>query len=199
MSGPTYRLIRQELSQSISGFVADVSAVLGSLGPIGLQSVFLSRREGFGHRPRLDLTLCYATPGPLEFNAAFFGGSAGSDPDAQAASFFGADATFRAHFIRDVGDQRRGRLDSNAIMVIYATNELSNCGQDRQRPVIVEALGNIAAGATGSAQLVSASGLVLGGVISVVNRFDTLWAIGTRGYATVRPGTCVWDGYPSCC
>jgi hypothetical protein len=199
MAGPAYALIRQELSQSPAGFAADVNAWLVAAGSIGIQSLFLTRREAFGRRPRMDLTISYSTPGPLAFRAAAFGGSAAVDPDALAAAFFVANPTYRVHFTRDIGDQRRGMLDSNLIMVVYATNVLSNCGQDRQRTVVVEALGLIAPGASGNAQLVSAAGLVAGGVITVTNRFDSPWASGTRGYAAVRPGSCEWDGYPSCC
>ncbi len=199
MAGPAYALIRQELSQSPAGFAADVNTWLTAAGPIGIQSAFLTRREAFGRRPRLDLTISYSTPGPLTLRAAAFGGGAATDPDALAAAFFAANPTYRVQFIRDIGDQRRGMLDSNLIMVIYGTTVLSNCGQDKQRTVIVEALAPIAAGASGSAQLVSEAGLVVGGVITVTNRFDTPWAAGTRGYASVRPGSCAWDGYPSCC
>lgn len=195
-----YALISQAISQSIAGFVAQVDAALVTVGPIGLQDALLTRRQGKGRgRPKLDLTLSYTTSGPLNMRAAYFTGAYGQDVDTQAAAFFAALPNARVHFIRDVGDDERGSLNSNAIMVIYSESVLPNCAYNRSRVVIVEATENIAAGATGDAQLVDASGLVVGETIQVVNRFDSQWDTGTRGYAVLRNGTCLWDGFQTCC
>jgi hypothetical protein len=84
-------------------------------------------------------------------------------------------------------------------MAIYSESPKPNCGYNRSRVIIVQATANIAAGATGPAQLVDAAGLVTGQTIQVVNRFDSQWDTGTRGYASLRNGTCVWDGFKTCC
>ena len=195
-----YGLIIQDSTQSVQSWVAAVNTYLAGLGLVGLQDVQLTRLEDLGKRGRLRLTVVSASGGPLTLGAAYFGVTAGPlAPDVQAAAFFAANPLFRVLFIRDVGEEHRGGLDSNAIMVIYGTTPLSNCGQGRSRPMIVQALGNIASGATGSAQMVSAAGLVAGSVISVVNRFDTTWVAGTNGYATPRAGTCIFDGFKTCC
>ena len=195
-----FALISQQVSDGVSTFVAAVDAALLALGAIGLQDAVLTRRQGkSGGRPKLDLSLSYAAAGPLIMRAAYFTAAYGQDPDAQAAAFFAGTPNARAHFIRDVGDDTRGSLNANAIMVIYSTSALPNCGYDRSRVVIVETLADIAAGDTGPAQLVSAAGLVTGETIQVVNRFDSQWDVGTRGYATLRNGTCVWDGFKTCC
>jgi hypothetical protein len=194
----SYQLVNQNLNDAPTVFAAQVDTVLQGLGSIGLQDVFLTRREGLAQRLRLQMTLSYTTAGPLAVRATAFSGVNG-DVDTQAAAFLAANPTYRVLFIRDIGSSQRGALDDNVIMLIYATTVLSNCGQDRSRPVIVEALGNILAGASGSVQLVGAAGLVAGGVITAINRFDSTWATGKRGYAQVRPGSCLWDGYPTCC
>ncbi len=196
----TYARISQDLSQAIGPYVAAVDAALLALGPIGLQTAFLTRRQGkTGGRPKLDLTLSYTPAGPITMRAAYFTAAYGQDPDVQAAAFFAGLPTARVHFLRDVGDDARGSLDANAIMAIYSTSLLPNCGYDRSRVIIVETLEDIAAGATGDAQLVDAAGLVTGEVIEVVNRFDSQWDLGTRGYAIIQNGTCVWDGFKTCC
>ena len=196
----TYTLITQDSTQSVQSWVAAVSTALAGLGLVGLQDVLVTRLEAFGKRGRLRVTLSTTSAGPVSLAAVYFGVTSGpTSPDVQAAAFFAANPLFRVLFIRDVGEEHRGGLDSNAIMVIYGTTPLSNCGQGRSRPMIVQALGNIVSGATGSAQMVSAAGLVAGSVISVVNRFDTTWVAGTNGYATPRAGTCIFDGFKTCC
>lgn len=198
-----YGLITQDSTQAVQQWVAAVNTYLAGLGPSGLQDVQLTRLEDLGKRGRLRVTIVSASGGPLSLGATYFGVTSGPQaPDVQAAAFFVANPLYRALFIRDVGEEHRGGLDANAIMLIYGTTPLSNCGQSRSRPMIVQALGNIASGATGSAQLVTALGggtLVAGSVISVVNRFDTTWISGTRGYATPRAGSCVFDGFKTCC
>lgn len=193
-------LISQDLSQGIQPYVADVNAALQALGPVGIQDVIVTRREGMQRRvPKLSTTVSYVSPGPLSFRAASFLGRSGADVDASAIAFFAANPTYRAHFIRDVGDDRRGSLVPNGIMVVYATQTLSNCGYNRSRIVVVQALAPIAAGASGSAQVVGVSGLLAGQTLTVVNRSDTSWSAGARGYASLRNGTCVWDGFKTCC
>ncbi len=195
-----FALISQGISEGIGGFVADVDAALVALGPIGVQDLVLTRRQGKSSgRPKLDLTLSYATPGPISLRAAYFTAAYGQDVDTQAAAFFAAIPTARVHFTRDVGDDTRGSLNADAIMVVYSESPLPNCAYNKSRVVIVETLENIAPGASGDAQLVDAAGLVVGEVIEVVNRFDSQWDIGTRGYASLRNGTCVWDGFKTCC
>lgn len=195
-----YKLLTQGVSQAVQSFVSDVDIALVALGTIGMQDVILTRLEDLGKRPRLRLTLSYSTPGPLQMRAAYFGITSGPQaPDVQSAAFFAATPLARAAFIRDVGNEMRGQLDSNAIMVIYGTTPLTNCGQGRARPMIVQALAPIAAGAAGSAQMVSSTGLVAGAVVSIVNRFDTTWATGARGYAIARAGSCIMDGFKTCC
>jgi len=191
--------IAQALSVSAESYVQQVDLALQALGPIGLQSLVVTRREGDNRRvPRLETTISYVTPGPVDFRAIAFSSTQGQDPDVIAAALFANNPSARVHFIRDVSSDHRGSLDNNIIMLIYAETVMPNCGYDRSKVVIVEALAPILAGASGNAEIVSASGLA-GQVISIVNRFDSTWNAGARGYATTRLGSCIWDGYKTCC
>lgn len=198
-----YALYTQQLNDSLPTYVASINTALTALGPIGVQDVLVTRLEdGPGKRGRLRITLSYSAPGTVLVGAAYFSSVLPTDPgdvDAQAATFFATNPLYRALVIRDIGNEHRGGLDANAILVLYATTPLSNCGQDRARPMIVQALAGIAAGATGPVQMVSANGLIAGATLMAVNRFDTTWAVGTRGYAMPRAGTCIVDGYKTCC
>src|SRR5271156_5729916 len=135
-----YQLLTQGVSESVMGFVADVNTFLAGIGPIGLQDAFLTRLEDLNKRGRLRLTLSYNTPGAVQLGASYFGVTSGPQPpDVQAATFFVAHPLYRAIFIRDVGDEFRGGLDAHASMVIYGLSPVTNVGQGRARPMIVQA------------------------------------------------------------
>jgi hypothetical protein len=193
----TYQLFTQDMNEATSAMVSRLDALLLALGPIGLQDTVLSRRLNL-NTIRYELTLEYQTPGPAQFRAVYFTSLSGTSPDSQAAAFFAAHPSFRIHFVHDVSQERRRKLDVDSVMAIYADSLIPNCGQDRSRPVVVQAVGNIAAGASGNVTLVAASGL-LPNTFAAVNRMDFNWLAGQRGYASLRPGTCIWDAYPTCC
>lgn len=192
-----FRPFVQDLDESTSGMVARLDAELSLIGAIGLQDVSMTKRLRL-NTVRWEFTLQYTTPGPVQFGAAYFSSLAGSSVDSQVAAFFAAHPNYRIHFIQDVSQERRRKLDHDAICCIYATTLLPNCGQDRSRPIIVRPLGNIAAGASGNVQMVVASGQ-FATIFSVTNRAGFQWNAGIKGYAAARPGTCIWDGYPTCC
>lgn len=198
-----FALFVQDVSQSLQSYVAAINTALVALGPIGLQDVVVTRLEdGPGRRGRLRTTISYTRSGTVNVGAAYFSANIPTDPgdvDAQAAAFFATNFRARSLFIRDIGDNLRGGLDSNAIMVLYATNQLSNCGQNRARPMIVSALANIAAGASGYAQMVSATGPIPTVILNLVNRSSFTWPAGELGYAAPRVGSCIVDGYVTCC
>jgi len=189
--------INQELSQSTEAFVVAVNNALAAASPMGLQDVFLTRRLDLSN-PRFNCTLSLASPGPVSMRAVYFTTLSGTPVDVQVAAFFAANPSYRILFTRDVSQEVRRSLDHDAVMVIYATTLLPNAGQDRSRPVIVQANALITPGSTGEVALVGASG-VLSPLIMARNRGGINWMAGVRGYAQVRPGTGVWDGYPSCC
>jgi len=193
----TYTVFDQELSEAVPTYVARLDALLLSLGPIGLQDVALSKRLRM-NTIRYELTLQYSTPGPAQFRAVCFEAQADVDVDALANAFFAAHPTYRIHFLLDVSLERRRNALQNSIMAIYADSVIPNCGSDRSRPVVVQAVDPIAAGDTGLVAQVAASG-VLGIQFEVVNRSGFTWPSGGLGYASARMGTCVWDGYATCC
>ena len=193
---PTSQLVAQELNESPADYVARIDTLLVSLGAIGLQTFLITRRSD-APGPRFTLTLVYTDPGPVALRAAAFVGTASSSAQAQANAFFAANPTYRAHFIRDIGDQRRGRLGTDAIVVVYATTDAPNCGYDRSRLVVVKATADIAAGASGAGVRITSGGNAE--VITVYNRSTITWSTNVRGYAFPRAGDCVYDGVPTCC
>jgi hypothetical protein len=193
------QLIVQAISEAPQGFAAQVNTFLGGLGPIGLQSVLVTRRGWHSPGPRLSATLLY-TPGALTTTFAavgFTGSTALGTAAAQATAFLAATPALRGHVLRDIGDQRRGRLDSDVLMLIYAPASLPNCGWDRSRMIIAQASAPIAPGAVGSA--VHITGLGTAETITVTNRGTITWDAMAYGYVFPRQGTCTWDGVPTCC
>ncbi len=193
----TFTVFDQTLSEAVPVYVARLDAFLLALGPIGLQDVALSKRLHMG-TIRYETTLQYTTPGPAQFRAACFEARADADVDALANAFFLANPSYRIHFVLDVSLERRRSVLQNSIMVLYVDSVIPNCGSDRSRPIVVEAVALIPPNATGPVVQVSASGVV-GSPFNVVNRTNIWWPIGRHGYAAARMGTCVWDGYAGCC
>lgn len=198
-----YALFVQDVSQSLQSYVAAINTALMALGPIGLQDVTMTRLEdGPGKRGRLRTTVSYTQGGTVTIGAVYFSANIPTDPgnvDAQAAAFFASKFRARSLFIRDIGDNLRGGLDSNAIMVLYATTPISNCGQNRARPMIVSALADILSGSNGYVQLVDAYGPIPGVIMNVLNRTSYTWPAGELGYAAPRVGSCIIDAYTTCC
>lgn len=195
---PSFQLFAQNLNESTAAYIARLDTYLQSLGAIGLQDVTLTKRLSL-NAIRWEITLAYQTPGPLTFRAAYFSTLNGAGTvEAQAAAFFAANPTYRMHFIKDVSQERRRKLDHDAVLCIYTASVVPNCGFGHGRPVIVKATAAIGIGATGAARLVSSSGL-LADSVNVVNRSGIAWAMNTMGYAVMRQASCVWDGYPTCC
>jgi hypothetical protein len=118
--------------------------------------------------------------------------------DALAAAFFAAHPTYRVHFCIDISLERRRSLLRNSVLALYVDSVMPNCGSDRSRPVVVEAVDTMVAGATGTVALVTASGLA-SNQFEVTNRSGFTWHAGQRGYAAAAMGTCDWDGYGTCC
>lgn len=199
MTAAIATLLVQAVSEAPQGFATQVSTLLGGLGPIGLQSVLVTRRGWSSPGPRLSATMLYV-PGALTttFAAVGFTGSlALGTAAAQATAFLAATPTLRGHVLRDIGDQRRGRLDSDVLMLIYAPASLPNCGWDRSRMIVAQASAPIAAGTTGAA--VHITGLGTAETITVTNQSTITWDATAYGYCFPRQSDCTWDGVPTCC
>lgn len=198
-----YALYVQDVSQSLQSYVATINTALVALGAIGLQDVNVTRLEdGPGRRGRLRTTISYTRTGSVSVGAAYFSANIPTDPgyvDIQAATFFAANPLYRSLAVRDIGDNLRGGLDSNAIMVLYATTPISNCGHNRARTMIVASLAAIASGSSGPAQMVGAGGVINGAFLTILNRTSFTWPIGALGYAVPRVGSCIIDAYSTCC
>ncbi len=193
---PTAHLIAQALTESPCGLAARVDAYLVSQVSIGLQQCLVTRRSD-APGPRFTVSLVFTVPGPLAMRATCFVGTPTNPADVQANAFLVANPTYRTHFVRDLGDQRRGRLDTDILMVLYAATSQTNCGYDRSKLIVVQATQLILAGASGTAVR-----LVPGGTretITVVNRSTQSWLNGAFGYAFPKAGDCTWEGVPTCC
>lgn len=193
---PTAELIAQHLTESPADLVARVDARLVALGPIGLQQLLVTRRSD-APGPLFTISLIYTAPGPASLRAASFIGTPTNPADAQANAFFLGSAATRGHFLRDIGDQRRGALGIDALMLIYASSSVPNCGYDKSRMVVVIATAIIPAGTSGTANTVMNG--VVGTAITIANRSTISWPIGVYGYAFPRAGDCTFDAIPTCC
>lgn len=193
---PTAHLIAQNLAESPQGLTSRIDTYLVSIGAIGLQTCLVTRRSD-APGPRFTVSLSYTTPGPLSMRATAFVGTPTSPADAQATAFMAANPTFRAHVVRDLGDQRRGKLNTDVVMLIYAATSQTNCGYDRSKLIVVKATQLILTGATGTAVRVVPGATKE--TISVVNRSTQSWVNGGFGYAFPKAGACTWEGVPTCC
>ncbi len=196
MGSPTAQLIAQELNQSPADLVAAVDAALVAASSMGLQTCLVTRRS-YAPGPRFTVTLVYTVPAQLVLRAASFIGTPTSSAESLANAFLAAHPTYRGHFLRDIGDQRRGHLGIDALMLIYATSSKPNCGYDRSRMIVVQALGNILPGASGAALIMSATGST--NLVTVTNQSVNTFAFHTFGYAFPRAGDCTYDVVPTCC
>lgn len=190
-------LIAQELSESPTGLVGRIDDALVALGPIGLQSLLVTRKVD-APGPRFTITLVYVAPGPVQLRATAYIGNIqlGSATDQMNADLTGV-PNLRPHFIRDLSDQRRGSLSIDALMMIASVTSAPNCGYDKSQMIVVRSTENIAAGTSGAAVRVSGTGVKE--AITVYNRSSIDWLNNVNGYAFPRAGDCLFDGIPSCC
>lgn len=191
------KLFAQGISETPAGLAADLDTFLQTAGAIGIRSLLVTRRVR-APGPRLSFTLLYApNAATTAFRCVAFTGTPSNPSASQQTAFLTANPTYRGHILRDIGDQRRGKLDNDVLMLVYATNALPNCGWDRSQAIIVQSTGTIAAGASGPATRITGSGAV--DAITLTNRSVISWTSGVYGLAFPRPGACTWDGVPSCC
>ncbi len=193
---PTAHLIAQALTESPAALAARVDAYLVSQTAIGLQDVLVTRRSD-APGPRYTISLVFTVPGPLAMRATCFIGTPTSPAQTQVNAFLAANPTYRAHFLRDLGDQRRGRLNTDVLMLLYAATSQTNCGYDRSKLIVVKATQLILTGATGTAVRIVPGATKE--TISVVNRSTQSWVNGGFGYAFPKAGDCTWEGVPTCC
>ncbi len=193
---PTAHLIAQQLAESPAGLVGRIDAYLVSQGAIGLQQVLVTRRSD-APGPRFTVSLVFTVPGTISLRAMCFTGTPTSPAVIQATAFLAANPTYRGHFVRDLGDQRRGGLNTDVVMLLYAANSQSNCGYDRSKMIVARATADILAGDTGTAVRITPTGDQE--TITVVNLSTQTWLLDAFGYAFPKAGDCTWEGVPTCC
>jgi hypothetical protein len=191
------KLFAQGISETPVGLAGDINTWLGTVGPIGIQSVLTTRRVR-APGPRLSITVLYVPgAGTTAFGCTAFIGTAASSSASQLTAFLAAHPTYRGHILRDIGDQRRGKLDNDVLMLIYAVSALPNCGWDRSQAIVVQSTAIIAPGASGAAVRISGAGVQE--AITITNRSTMSWVLGAYGIGYPRSGTCTWDAVPNCC
>lgn len=191
------KLFAQGISETPVGLAGDLNTFLSTAGGIGIRSLLVTRRVR-APGPRLSFTLLYSpNAGTTAFACTAFTGTAASSSASQLTAFLAAHPAYRGHILRDIGDQRRGKLDSDVLMLLYATDALPNCGWDKSKAIIVQSTGTIAAGATGAAVRISGTGVT--DAITITNRSIISWASGAYGLGYPRSGSCTWDAVPNCC
>lgn len=193
---PTAHLLSQNLAESPQGLASRIDTYLVSVGFIGLQEVLVTRRSD-APGPRFTVSLVFTTSGPLAMRATCFVGTLTSPAATQATAFLAANPTYRGHFVRDLGDQRRGKLNTDVVMLVYAATSQTNCGYDRSKLIVVKSSQAILSGATGAAVRVVPGSTKE--TITVVNRSTQTWVNGGFGYAFPKAGDCTWEGVPTCC
>jgi hypothetical protein len=191
------KLFAQGISETPAGLAADINTWLGTVGPIGLQSVLVTRRVR-SPGPRLSITVLYVpSAGTTAFGCTALTGTPLSSSATQLTAFLAANPAYRGHFIRDIGDQRRGKLDNDVLMLLYATSALPNCGWDRSQAIVVQSTAIIAPGASGAGVRISSAGVEE--AIVMTNRSTISWVLGAYGIGSPRSGSCIWDAVPNCC
>jgi len=169
------------------------------VGAVDLQDVQFYRDEALQVQGSHFL-LTFNDPGAVTSYAAIsFIDTVAQSAEAQADSFFTANPSFLGHFLVDVTEERRRRQRPGAIVIIYTTSYETPCAIGQTYPRAVQADGAINAGATGTASLVTASGVDATNQISVRNTRNFVWPDGEEGWAVYDPFDCEWVGFPTCC
>jgi hypothetical protein len=189
--------VTQQLSESVVVWATRLDAFLSSLGACSIQDLDVIYREG-QTRAQLVAAVTYISPGSSLIRAQAFAGSGVTSAGALANAFLVANPTYRILYLRDVSDPQRRSLNTDVVLLVYSTDSLSNCAQGECTLTIVQAVADIAPGATGAALLVGASGATAT-TMTVENRSLLTWPAGGRGYAAPILGACTWAGVPTCC
>lgn len=145
------------------------------------------------------ITVHYWTPGTIEYLAVSFATDSVSTADTKASAYFAAAPTLRGMFVIDTTPQLRRSLVKDSYTVVTAPAMASGAQAWQKRMRVVIPAANIAAGATGTASLVTATGVVVADQVDVLNIANYQWNAGAPGWAVLDPRTQVWQGLATCC
>lgn len=169
---------------------------LQSLGAIALISCQVQVRASERHAST-EVVLVYNKPGNLLYRATVFNGT---DIDAAVTAFLALEPNRRPVVFRDLRADFTRLTDVGHALLVYTDSVLpANLGASRA--VLLRAVGAIAAGATGTARLLCATGIEANTpAVDVVNAGQVAWADGGDAYGVLDPSSAaVFQCFPTCC
>jgi hypothetical protein len=185
------RISRNASPEAVGNLMDGWLVALGPIALIDVQAIF--REKPAVTVPRV--TFSYDEDGDVQYRAAVF------QSDSEADAFFAGFPEMRPVRVVDITPRLRRRLPRDEVMVVYQEKVKGPCaGQvsEWSRPLIVSPTADIAAGASGPAEIISTVGAI-SQFVTVSNAFDFLWSTGVPGLAMRDPTGCGWVGYPPCC
>lgn len=133
----------------------------------------------------------------LTYLAAFYEGNSTSDAATQFNAAMAGGLPLRPDFIIDVSDHNRVRTDHDALIALGPNTTLPGLVGSDQAAWIGQPVGNILAGASGSAVLFDATGTNVG-TVTVVNVGAVTWVAGERNYVIMDEVSGQFIGLPAC-
>lgn len=186
---------RSNLGETIVDFASRINPDITGLGNITVTAFCLTYyRQGV-----FQLTMSYLENcgSPHALIGAFDAANA-NDPTGSADvldAFFQATPKFTAKFIRSVSAQDNRKTDVKSVLAIYETDAAALDAHPWKRGLkIVVPAGNIAAGATGAADIINTVGATVA-TITLRNRGQNLWPAGREGFAFNDEQACEFVGY----
>ena len=201
--------VRSAFNAGTSVFGAQVAAWFAAHPGIIVQALSYNRPDStfVGDQQTLRIAYLQATAPALggTWEARYYQ----SDPSAgqTAQDQFNADFTPPSTpavvpmFLLDVTDHERDRTGPDALLAVCLRTDvgpLGEVGYDRAA-FIASPLGNIAAGATGNALILDASGRTVSASLPVTNVGLVQWDLDQRNYVVYDEEGGTYIGLPSCC
>lgn len=184
------------LNASPADIVAAVNVFLGLNNPISIVSLDKSLMGRTGER--ITIKLCY-NAGGANYGALLFQGNATQTADALANAFFTANPTYRASYILDISNPYLRNLVKDACLVLVVSDFTIDTFINRYM-AIVEPTAPVAAGASGTFDIIGSTGPIGGAAqITAVNQDAGIWAPGEYGWAALDPATSLWQAWSGCC
>lgn len=190
----SFQKISAGLSASLAGTVTAIQTFLTANNPMSIVDVEAKYRTSMGNN--LDILLTWRQGG-ANYSVQGFRKDEVSDATTKANAWFVANPNFRLMHLLDVSNPYRRRSYRDELIVLGIADYSIDLHLNRQM-AIVQAAENIAAGATGVANIMGCAGPT-GATIQIINRRPNIWFAGNIGWAASNPVDGTWIGYFSCC
>lgn len=190
--------IRIPLNAGVGQIASLLNTFLLGAGEILIYDINFKRVRSTGLGEN-SLLVHYWTPGTIQYLAVSFTTDSVSTADTKADAYFATATSQRGMFVIDTTPQLRRSTVKDSYTVVTAPAMASGAQAWQKRMRVVVPAANIAAGATGAASLVTATGVVVADQITVENIANYQWNAGAPGWAVLDPRTQVWQGLATCC